>query len=100
MKALDKGHEYLLQVVNELQNADSVKIQFMKRVDGKMIKAGITNEEVFAMMIDRMKHLNEKLACRENSIVITKLEECLMWLEARTKIRESQGVETTDKPHF
>lgn len=38
-------------------------------------------------------YLNEKFPCRENALTITKLEEALMWQEARTKNRISRGVE-------
>lgn len=34
-------------------------------------------------------------ACRENSLAITKLEEALHWLNARTARREAAGVEGT-----
>lgn len=54
---------------------------------------GWQNEEVLAILIDRMKYLNNTFSCRENAIVITKLEEALMWLEKRTKDRKSRGVE-------
>lgn len=37
--------------------------------------------------------LNKKFPCRENSLAITKLEESLHWLEARTKNRVQRGVE-------
>jgi len=34
-------------------------------------------------------------ACRENALAITKLEEALHWLNARTARREAEGVEGT-----
>lgn len=54
---------------------------------------GTTNEEVLEMLIDRMKFLQDKFPCRENAIVITKLEECLMWLNKRTADRMKRNVE-------
>lgn len=33
--------------------------------------------------------------CRENALAITKLEEALHWLQARTAAREERGVEGT-----
>lgn len=36
-----------------------------------------------------------KFACRENALAITKLEEALHWLNARTQRRIEQGVEGT-----
>lgn len=41
--------------------------------------------------------LNKNFPCRENSIVITKLDEALMWLNKRAKDRVTRGVEGTSK---
>lgn len=54
---------------------------------------GTTNEELLAVLIDRMQFLQSKFPCRENAIVITKLEESLMWLEKRTSDRKKRNVE-------
>ena len=50
------------------------------------------------MLIDRMRGLNEKIPCRQNSLAITKLEEARMWLLNRTLERRTRGVEGTMKP--
>jgi hypothetical protein len=53
-------------------------------------------ETVIASAIQRIEHYNEtQFRCRENSLAITKLEEALHWLNARTSRRTSQGVEGT-----
>jgi len=44
-----------------------------------------------------IRDLNRQFPCRENSIAITKLEEALHWLDARTKDREDRGVEGLNK---
>lgn len=54
---------------------------------------GTTNEEVLEVLIDRMNFLQSKFPCRENAIVITKLEESLMWLNKRTQDRLKRNVE-------
>lgn len=59
---------------------------------------GTTNEVVISAVIYRIRSLNELAPCRENSLAITKLEEALHWLDARTKDRQDRGVEGTDKP--
>lgn len=41
--------------------------------------------------------LNKQFPCRENSLVITKLEEALHWSAARKKDREARGVEGQNK---
>lgn len=40
-----------------------------------------------------LEYLNAKFPCRENAMTITKLDEALMWQEARTKNRVARGVE-------
>lgn len=57
------------------------------------VSDGTTNEDVLEMLIDRMKYLQSKFPCRENAIVITKLEESLMWLNKRTEDRSARNVE-------
>lgn len=57
------------------------------------IADGTTNEEVLEVLIDRMVYLQSKFPCRENAIVITKLEESLMWLNKRTSDRMKRNVE-------
>lgn len=42
--------------------------------------------------------LNSAFPCRENALTITKLQEALMWQEARTKDREKRQVEGYNKP--
>lgn len=44
-----------------------------------------------------LEQLNGKFPCRENSMAITKLDECLMWLEARKQNRVRRGVEGTSQ---
>ena len=53
-------------------------------------------EDVIAAAKQRLEHYQEsKFRCRENALAITKLEEALHWLEARTADREARGVEGT-----
>lgn len=53
-------------------------------------------EDVIAAALQRIQHYQAgKFSCRENSIAITKIEEALMWLDARTKRRVEQGTEGT-----
>jgi hypothetical protein len=41
--------------------------------------------------------LNQKFPCRENAMVITKLDEALMWLQKRKLDREKRNVEGHNK---
>jgi len=57
---------------------------------------GVMNEDLIAMVIDRLQSFQESdYKCRENAVAITKLEEALMWLRKRTQDRENRGVEGT-----
>ena len=54
---------------------------------------GTTLEEILRVSIERLQDLNGRFACCENSIAITKMQEALMWLNARTVDRKKRGVE-------
>ena len=60
---------------------------------------GVQNEEVILLLTTRLRELNARFPCRENSIAITKLEEAMLWLRERTRIREQQGVEGKNLAH-
>jgi hypothetical protein len=60
---------------------------------------GVQNEDILRLLAMRLRDLNSKFPCRENSIAITKVEEALLWLEHRTRIREEQGVEGKNENH-
>lgn len=100
MKVLREGHRYELASF-ETAN-DSQVLQFIEKVPDeasevpgalRTVNDGTTNEEVLAVLIDRMQYLQGKFPCRENAIVITNLEESLMWLNKRTSDRLKRGVE-------
>lgn len=97
MKVLNEGHLYELE--NMEDGSPEQRIQFIekeKQVESFVtVNNGTTNEEVLSMLIDRMRYLQFKASCRENAIVITKLEEALMWLDKRTNDRKKRGVEGT-----
>lgn len=96
MKTVQPGHKYELENMEEKSNQHLV---FIEKEDKEGVLTtvcnGTTNEEVLKMLIDRMNFLQAKAPCRENAIVITKLEECLMWLEKRTAGKVARGVEGT-----
>jgi len=97
MTVLGLGHKYLLQQFES--KLDSQELQFIHKepenpgsIELKTVCDGTTNEEVLAVLINRMYFLQSKFPCRENAIVITKLEESLMWLNKRTADRIMRGV--------
>ncbi len=108
MKVITVGHKYELDhfenfglpglPVQTLQFIEKERITKEPGSDAVVdklvtINDGTTNEEVLRVLIDRLQYLNGKFPCRENAIVITKLEESLMWLNKRTADRQTRGVE-------
>ena len=105
MKILTEGHRYELPNF-ENPSEKGQEIQFIHKDtdpsgvgmsgDGVTLHTmsdDTTNEAVLGMLIDRLQFLQKKFPCRENAIVITKLEESLMWLEKRTADRVKRNVE-------
>lgn len=100
MKVLVEGHKYQLDNFDKT-NEIGQELQFIQKEPVtrdnltvlETINDGTTNEEVLKMLINRMNYLQSKFACRENAIVITKLEESLMWLNKRTQDRIERNVE-------
>jgi len=100
MKVITPGHLYHLDNFENNESRLPQTIQFIEKVpvvegskDLCTVNDGTTNEEVLRVLIDRMNYLQAKFPCRENAIVITKLEESLMWLNHRTAGRVARGVE-------
>ena len=115
MKVTTEGHAYELDQFESygLEGCPVQKLQFIHKVPETQLTSteglpnyglpdanglvtltdGTTNEEVLKVMIHRMNYLQNKFPCRENAIVITKLEESLMWLEKRTADRKARNVE-------
>ena len=97
MQVLTEGHKYV--AANFEDKTSGQTIQFIhKEPKGEgqelvTISDGTTNEEVLGVLINRMNYLQAKFPCRENAIVITKLEESLMWLNKRTADRVKRNVE-------
>lgn len=65
--------------------------------DGKELgQNGAFVEDVIQACIDRIEFYNgTQFRCRENSLAVTKLEEALHWLNARTARRVAAGTEGT-----
>lgn len=100
MKVLTVGHKYELE---SFEGGKAQVIQFIEKekknsLDDRLVTVndGTTNEEVLAVLIDRMRSLQAKHSCHENEVVIDKLEESLFWLKKRTADRKARKVEGTD----
>lgn len=99
MKVVVPGHLYELA---NFENKEEVgqTIQFIHKepvaegsAELKTLSDGTTNEELLEVLINRMNFLQAKFPCRENAIVITKLDEALLWLGKRTADRLKRNVE-------
>lgn len=90
---LEEGHKYELA---DSEGGAPQKIIFMKKEAGNLVHGGTTNEEVIAMMIDRIMYLQSKLECHENTVVLDKLGEIKELFQQRTKDRKERGVEGSD----
>ena len=90
-----KSNEYaLMQFKRDEDDTQRFqKVTFYKMNEDGTYENGTTLEEMLRVSIERLKNLNEKFSCRENSLAITKMEEALMWLEKRTEDRKERGVE-------
>ena len=74
------------------------KVNFQKGPIKENGVNGCHNEDLIAIVIDRLQCLNQgDFACRENSIAITKLEEALLWLNKRTQDRIARNVDGTSQ---
>lgn len=74
-------------------------IKFQSGPIGEVGINGVTNEVLLAIVIDRLHGFQSgQFSCRENALALTKIEEAMHWLHARTRSREFRGVEGTSKP--
>ncbi len=82
---------HVYQIITFLRGDRTDKGIVIPRVDG------ILHEQLLGMMIEDLKYKSNLVPSRETSIVITKLEEALMWLEKRASDREKKGILGTYK---
>lgn len=101
MQILTTGHKYELQNFDDAASPGQT-LQFIEKRPSinpndagelELVNDGTTNEEVLAVLVDRLNYLNGKFPCRENSLAITKIQEALFWLNFRTSNRTARGVE-------
>ena len=89
------NHIYLVKAVDDPVH-NLTEVQFQKGPIKENGVNGCMNEDLIAMVIDRLEGFqNSPFMCRENALAIQKLEEALLWLRKRTMDREARGVEGT-----
>jgi len=68
------------------------------RGEARLEPNGAFVETVIFAALQRIEYYQStKFECRENALAVTKLEEALHWLQARTADRERRRVEGTHK---
>lgn len=61
---------------------------------------GATTEEVLDVLIEHINYFQKgPFACRENALIITKLEEAKHWALHRKQLREAQEVKGREAAH-
>lgn len=98
MTILTPGHKYVLANFENPNHGQTV--QFIEKEplvlgspESRTISDGTTNEEMIAVLIDRMRFLQGKFPCAQNEAAIFSLSEALRWLNDRTESRKRRGIE-------
>ncbi len=92
-------HAYRIEVYDRYDKKDEgmrshAELQFQNGGLKEVGANGITDQALLAIVLDRMRGFNDgPYRCRENSIIITKLEEAMMWMEKRSNDRARRCVE-------
>lgn len=95
-KEFNANHEYQVNASANTLDGPLTVVKFQKGPIKENGVNGCCNEDLIAMVIDRLQSFQESpYKCRENALAITKLEEALQWLNWRTTGREKRGVEGT-----
>lgn len=93
------SHVYRLRV--NAQGEHFTSEQEIEFQNGPLQEAGlngISDEALLAIVIDRLEGFQTaQYRSRYNALAITKLEEAMHWLNARTTDRQKRGVEGTHK---
>lgn len=93
----DGAHNKYVIDVRPFGGGEPVETCQLNFQDGPLKEAGangITEQALLAVVLDRWRGFNDgPYRCRENSMMITKLEEALMWSEKRAGDRAKRGVE-------
>lgn len=75
----------------------------IKFQDGPVAEVGCNGcglEDVIAVLLIQLDDLNRRLPCSENARAGEALLVAVEWLARRTALRQVQGVEGTNLPHF
>jgi hypothetical protein len=94
------SHTYLIDVTGGAPESGGMQCEVSFQ-NGPLQEAGhngISDEALLAIVIDRLEGFQSaQYRSRYNALAITKLEEAMHWLNARTSDRQKRGVEGTHK---
>lgn len=86
-------------IINTEQDETLELIRFQQGAVCEFGVNGVTNEAFLAIVAHRLQGFQAgPMACRENALALTKIEEALHWLQTRTRRRLAAGVEARGKP--
>lgn len=93
MKVLVPGSDYLLESFHRTVEQRLFFVRGVRISHGplRVEKDGATNEEVIAVLLDRLNHLQEQKPCKETAMAITKIQEALLWLNSRKAVPGAEG---------
>jgi hypothetical protein len=89
-------HQYKVVHVQDAERTDEahVRINFQRGPVVEVGVNGVQDEGLLAVLIDRLQRFQKGLySCRENALVLTKLQEAQHWMEHRKQDRARRGVE-------
>lgn len=90
------NHRYVISRSNKFVIADGpyCEIIFQNGPVTEEGPNGVSNEALLAVVEHRLKCFQSgDYSCRENAIALTKVQEAILWLHARTRDRIARGVE-------
>jgi hypothetical protein len=91
-------HDYVVNWSVDDSHGDRQRITFQNGPVQEFGVNGVSNESLLAIVEDRLLGFQSgPFACRENDVALTKLQECMMWLQKRTRDRMARGVEGTNQ---
>lgn len=85
---------------DEFEDCPDKEVAFCKGVkndENKLRQAGFLTETLLEVCKHYLETVNQEVPSRETSMAITKIDECLMWLNKRQVDRTIRGVNQTDK---
>jgi len=96
-------HKYRVESVQQKPGDPVAVFGFVDFQNGPVKERGVNGchqEDLLVIVIDRLRCFQKgEFRCRENAVALTKIEEAIMWLNARTNRRMNQGVEGTSVQH-